>query len=85
MSNICTPILVVLAFFGDIATFQIWSIIMNPFSLSLPLSPSPSLLSSPPPPLLTDYITGSLVSLNDVTISLQPHTDLQMTNTRTLH
>ena len=43
MSNICTPILVGLAFFGDIATFQIWSIIMNPFSLSLPLSP---LLSS---------------------------------------
>ena len=49
--------------------------------LSLP----PSLLSSPPPTLLTDYITGSLVSLNDVTTSLQPHTDLQMTNTRTLH
>ena len=55
--------------FRDIATFHIWPITMNP--LSLP----PSLSSPPPPLLLTDYITGSLVSLNDNTISLQLHTD----------
>ena len=59
--------------FGDIASFQNWPFIVNSFFLPPPLS-------SPPPPL-TEYITGSLVSLNDITISLQLHTDQQMTNT----
>ena len=83
MLNVCTLILVgVVSGFGDIATFQIWPIIVNPFSFS----PSPSLLSSPPPPPPPHrFITGSLVSLNDITISLQLHTDQQMTNTRTLY
>ena len=71
--------------FGFFRRYCYFSNLVNYYESFLSLPPP---LSSPPPPpptLLTDYITGSLVSLNDVTISLQPHTDLQMTNTRTLH
>ena len=66
---------------GDIATFHIWPITVNPLSLSLPHSSLLLLL------LFSSQIiiTGSLVSLNDITISLQLHTDQQMTNTRTLY
>ena len=79
----CTPILVGtsinvgghgLSGFRDIATFfEKWQIIVNPLFLSLPLSFLLLLLY-----LLTDYITDSLISLNDITISLQLHTDQQM-------